>query len=111
MIALLILVELNVAPAIHANQNTISWERAAYWDWQYSSTWAGGGEAVRDVLEYAGYEVLDADELKTWMDARILDGKSSVVIFCKDVAPDTVLESMSSDCTLRRYLNAGGKIV
>jgi hypothetical protein len=111
IIALLILVELNVTPAIHANQNTISWERAAYWDGRYPSTWAGGGEAVRDVLEYAGYEVLDADELKTWIDARIMDGNSSVVVFCKDVAPDTVLESMSSNCTLRRYLNAGGKIV
>jgi hypothetical protein len=111
IIALLVLVELNVAPALYANQNTISWERAAYWDGRYPSTWAGGGEAVRDVLEYAGYEILDADELKTWMDARITDGKLSVVVFCKDVAPDTVLESISSNCTLRRYLNAGGKIV
>jgi hypothetical protein len=110
-IALFVLIEFTVAPALYANQNTISWERAAYWDGRYSSTWAGGGEAVRDVLEYTGYDILDADELKAWMDTRITDGKSSVVVFCKDVAPDTVLESMSSNCTLRRYLNSGGKIV
>ncbi len=110
-IALLVLVELNVAPALYANQNTISWERAAYWDGRYPSTWAGGGEAVRDVLEYTGYEILDAERLKAWMDTRVMDGKSSVVVFCKDVAPDTVLESMSSNCTLRRYLEAGGKII
>ena len=111
LLVLLVLVELNVAPALYANQNTISWERAAYWDGRYPSTWAGGGEGIRDVLEYADYEILDADELKSWMDTRIMDGKSSVVVFCKDVAPDTVLESMSSNCTLRRYLNAGGKVV
>jgi len=66
---------------------------------------------MRDVLEYAGYEILNADQLKAWMDARITDGIQSVVVFCRDIAPDTVLESMSSTCTLRRYLNAGGKIV
>lgn len=109
--AILMLVIMNTASVLYANQSTISWERAAYWDGRYQSTWAGGGEAMRDVLEYSGYEILDADELKVWMDARIVDGKSSVVVFCKDVAPDTVLESMSSSCILRRYLNAGGKIV
>jgi len=66
---------------------------------------------MRDVLEYADYEILDADQLKAWMDARIADRTPSVVVFCRDIAPDTVLESMSSACTLRRYLNAGGKIV
>jgi len=35
----------------------------------------------------------------------------SVVVFCPDIAPDTVVESMSYRCTLRRYLDAGGKIV
>ena len=48
--------------------------RAAYWDADYSSGWAGGGETVRDALQDAGYEVLNADALKTWMDARIDDG-------------------------------------
>ena len=66
---------------------------------------------MRDVLEYAGYEILNADQLKSWMNARIADRAPSVVVFCRDIAPDTVLESMSSTCTLRRYLNAGGKIV
>jgi len=102
---------LNAASILYADRNILSWERAAYWDGRYPSAWAGGGEAIRDALEYTGYEILDADELKAWMDARISDGKLSVVVFCRDVVPDTVSESMSSNCTLRRYLNAGGKIV
>jgi len=84
--------------------------RAAYWDVQYPTGW-GSGEFLRDVLEYDGYEILDADQLKMWMDARISDGLPSVVVFCRDIAPDTVAESMSASCTLRQYLNAGGKIV
>jgi hypothetical protein len=33
------------------------------------------------------------------------------VVFCQDVVPDTVVESQSSSCTLRKYLDSGGKIV
>jgi hypothetical protein len=45
------------------------------------------------------------------MDARIADHVKSVVVFCKDVGPDTVCETNTADCTLREYLDAGGKIV
>ena len=66
---------------------------------------------MRDGLAGAGYTILNADQLKTWMNARIADKKLSVVVFCQDVVPDTVCETMSDTCTLRRYLDAGGKIV
>jgi hypothetical protein len=89
----------------------IEWDRALYWDDDYSSAWAGGDASIRDALEAVGYTVLDAAALKTWMDAHIADKALSVVVFCQDVVPDTVAESMSDTCTLRKYLDAGGKIV
>ncbi len=87
--------------------------RAAYWDGRYRSWWADEAVTtdIRDDFEAVGYTILDADELKMWMDARIADRKTSVVVFCRDNAPDTVVESASPNCTLRRYLDAGGKIV
>jgi len=87
--------------------------RAAYWDGDYRTSWADEAVtiAVRDDFEDTGYEILDAYQLKTFMDARIADGATSVVVFCRDNAPDTVIESISANCTLRRYLDAGGKIV
>jgi hypothetical protein len=97
--------------AASSDENILWRYRAAYWDGRYPSCWAGGGEAMRDALEYAGYEILNADQLKDWMDTRIIDSMQSVVVFCRDIAPDTVLESMSSTCTLRKYLDAGGKMV
>lgn len=86
---------------------------AAYWAEDYPTHWSDLAITIemRDYFASAGYEILDADRLKTWMDARIRDRAASVVAFCKDVAPDTVLESNSANCTLRRYLDAGGKIV
>jgi hypothetical protein len=91
----------------------IEWDRAAYWDGRYRTWWADEAvtTAIRDGLEAAGYTILDAGELRTWMNARIADRALSVVVFCRDNAPDTVAEFNSSNCTLRRYLNAGGKIV
>ncbi len=87
------------------------WDLAAYWDERYPSSVGWSGEAVRDALETEGYTILDADELKTWMDGHIADKELSVVVFCQDVVPDTVAETMTSDCTIRRYLDAGGKVV
>jgi hypothetical protein len=66
---------------------------------------------VRDYLALNGYTVVNAAQLKTWMDARIADGALSVVVFCKDIVPDTVAETMDATCTIRKYLDAGGKVV
>lgn len=100
------------APAM-SRAGQVEWIRAAYWDSRYKAGW--GDEVItawlRDGLEKAGYEVLNADQLKAWMDARIADKKYSVVVFCRDVAPATVAETRDANCTLRRYLDAGGKIV
>jgi len=109
---ILLLLKASTDLCADSSDENILWQyRAAYWDGRYPSCWAGGGEAMRDALEYAGYEILDADQLKDWMDTHIIDGMQSVVVFCRDIAPDTVFESMSSTCTLRKYLDAGGKIV
>jgi len=86
---------------------------AAYWDADYADHWIVAADAatVRDTLEANSYDILDADQLKTWMDARIADGVASVIVFCKDVVPETVIETNTADCTLRKYLDAGGKVV
>jgi len=91
----------------------VEWDRAAYWDSRYPTHWVADADTiiVRDALATAGYAVLDADQLKTWMDGHIADGELSVVVICKDVFPDTVVETMSDTCTTRRYLDTGGKIV
>ncbi|MHC4519812.1 MAG: hypothetical protein ACYTAS_14585, partial [Planctomycetota bacterium] len=86
---------------------------AAYWDEDYATHWSDLAITIeiRDYFAAAGYEILDADQLKDWMDDRIADGAPSVVIFCPDLAPETVAETKTATCTLRRYLDAGGKIV
>ena len=111
IVALLVIVLMSTvpAPSLRADPGFV-WNRAVYWDGRYPTCWTGSA-LLRDLLVCAGYEVLDANQLKVWMEARIVDGAPSVVVFCQDIVPDTVAQSMSSACTLRRYLNAGGKVV
>ena len=99
--------------AVAVQAQDMEWIRAVYWDARYRTNWATEADsvAVRDGCVAAGYEVLDADQLKAWMDARIADKELSVVVFARDNAPDTVVETVDQNCTLRKYLNAGGKIV
>ena len=94
-----------------AQAANLTWIRAAYFDAKYPSAWGGAGNATRDALAAAGYTILNAAELKTWMDARIADKKLSVVVMTQDVVPDTVAETQNSSCTIRRYLDTGGKVV
>jgi hypothetical protein len=98
---------------LNENTEVRDWNRVAYWDAAYPTGWADleVTEAVRDYLVLNGYTVVDANELKTWMDARIADGALSVVVFCKDIVPDTVAETQDPNCTIRKYLDAGGKVV
>lgn len=89
--------------------SAVDWQRAVYHDPDYPTCWVSG-TTVRDLLVYDGYELLDADGLYAWMQMQITNDLPSVVVFSQDIAPDTVLEAMSADCTLRQYLDAGGKI-
>ncbi len=60
----------------------------------------------------AGYEVLDADQLTDWLRARTSSPVRSVVVFALDQVPETVSPSATDSLgTLRRYLEAGGKVV
>ncbi len=105
------LIVLTVLAMVAGQAQGSPYDRVAYWDSNYATAWAGDGIAVRDALQAAGYTLVNAAELKTWMDARIVDKKLSVVIFCRDDVPSTVAETQTADCTIRQYLNAGGKVV
>jgi len=86
--------------------------RAVYWDEARAprSLFPGHAE-VRDYFGRAGYEVVDAAGLATFMEARLDDRAPSVVVFAIDDVPETVATSPSPDTLFRRYLDAGGKVV
>jgi hypothetical protein len=66
---------------------------------------------MRDYFAYAGYQVLSADSLDAFLNARISDGAPSVVVFATEWYRRGPLPPVTDTILFRRYLVAGGKIV
>lgn len=69
-------------------------------------------EQIVSFLEEKGFYHLEADQLKDWMNVKISKGAlGSVCVMTMGFVPDTVAETMDRNCTIYKYLEAGGKIV
>ncbi|MGQ9525429.1 MAG: hypothetical protein ACUVTZ_11405, partial [Armatimonadota bacterium] len=102
-----------------ASAATAAIQKVVYYDDNYAVSWISRENAIRlrDAAAAAGYTVVNAQQLKAWMDARIADKATSVVILAVDVVPDTVAENKPNgdpdpaNATINKYLHAGGKLV
>lgn len=70
-----------------------------------------GPELALEYFRDLGYEVLASDSLARFMTARIRDGIPSAIVFAMDVAPPSVMPTIADTVLIRRYLDAGGKVV
>ena len=96
--------------AIRSAPRTI--DRVVFWD-SLASPWGliGNQLRLRDYFKARGYAVVGSSELARWMQDRVIDGHPSVVVFAIDHAPRTIAATSSDTVLLRRYLNAGGKVL
>ena len=76
-----------------------------------SKPFVAGGRLAFEYFRGIGYTALDEDSLATFLAARIADGAPSAVVFATDELPRTVAPVIADTVLLRRYLNAGGKVV
>jgi outer membrane protein assembly factor BamB len=80
--------------------------RAVFWDSTLvAQAFFRGHDPVRRWLADHGYAVLGAFGLAAWLENRVSDGAPSVLVSALDVLPSDVA------APLRRYLDAGGKVV
>lgn len=86
--------------------------RAVFFDSSYrKAATVRDPEATSQYLAHRGYQLLNADGLTRFLSDRIADRAPSVVVFAIDRAPASVTTAPLASSILRRYLNAGGKIV
>ena len=90
--------------------------RIVYYDERYTGSWIDGNwsREIADYLEKHNFERKNAEELKEWLKSIVRDGDAyrSVVVFSKDMMPETVLDPLNSPNSLiRKYLDLGGRIV
>lgn len=88
-------------------------KRAVYWEASTGFNWFRHGidEQIRDYFVREGYEKLDAQGLAVFMREGIAHKSPSVVVFAANRVPATVIDDSSEAALLRKYLNAGGKVV
>lgn len=85
--------------------------RAVFWDSAHApAAWYAGNEELRDYLGQRDYTVLDARELRDFMQARIEDDRPSVVVFAVDHVPGPSIQR-GRGSMFRQYLDAGGTVV
>ena len=71
---------------------------AVYRDKGYTTSWISHENAgkIADYLETKEFDVLDAENLRKWMEDVIREGiTDTVVVFAQDVAPDTVFKHIA----------------
>ncbi|MDH4136246.1 MAG: hypothetical protein OEW09_05950 [Anaerolineae bacterium] len=88
-------------------------QRVTYYDPRYPSGHVTHEEGIQLFFKDRGFQVKNADELKAWMQEQTDNGTAhfTVVVFAHDVVPITVAEYPSSNCLIRHYLDAGGRVV
>ena len=93
-------------------------ERAVFYDHRYdravSYTKAGSSISpaeLRDFLVGRGYEPIDERGLSDFLSETRAHGTRSVVVFATDYLPDFAAPSRNGRGLLRKYLDAGGKVV
>jgi eukaryotic-like serine/threonine-protein kinase len=90
-------------------------KKAVFWDARpgVSTGWFVGGtdEWIRDYFKREGYSVVDAGGLEQFMREQLASKGRSVVIFAEHRVPSSVVKEENENALIRKYLNAGGKIV
>jgi outer membrane protein assembly factor BamB len=89
--------------------------RAVFWETRpgFAGRWFSGGtdEWIREYFKREGYEVVDANGLEALMEQELSARAGSVVVFADNRVPQSVVKEESEKSLIRRYLDAGGKIV
>jgi len=85
-------------------------KRVVFSDPAFTKQASFNSERLTTYLEHRSYQVVHASELISFLRERVEDRLPSVVVFGTDDAPPEVV-SASTSCLLRRYLDAGGKVV
>ncbi len=86
-----------------------------YYDPHYPVSWVGEENAreARNYFVRRFFVEKNAQQLQTWIVEALKSDLAhrSLIVFAQDVVPDTVAEVRNDTCLIRKYLDAGGRVV
>ena len=88
--------------------------RAVFWDSGLErESWVASHKEIKDYLALYGYEVVDASDLVKLLEKTVADRTAgrTVVAFAMDAVPPRLVRPSPAEGPLRRFLNAGGKVI
>jgi hypothetical protein len=116
--------EMEWGGAVAASQRALKCAAAAlshhvakivYYDPDYPASWVQGenAEKARDHFVGRWFVQKNAPQLASWI-REVLRSQlahRSLIVFAQDIVPDTVAEVRNETCLIRKYLDAGGRVV
>lgn len=87
-------------------------DKVVFHDPRYDNWWNTHTDQIAAWFEERGFAVKGAKELAEWMRARIeKDAYGSVAVMAMGLVPELLVTPVDETCLLRRYLDAGGRMV
>jgi hypothetical protein len=97
--------------AIHETSRTVPHLAVFYDSTLAAAPFVDDGRLAFEYFRELGYEPLGSDSLASFLAARIRDGAPSAVVFATGDLPRAVAPVAADTVLVRRYLDAGGKVV
>lgn len=97
--------------SLYAFENTVHQLKAVYQPEKKGSSALLVTEDVTPFLEGRGYQRLNASNLEKFLEDRIADHQTSVVVFAHSHLPQQVAGENADEGLLKRYMESGGRVV
>jgi hypothetical protein len=89
--------------------------KIVYYDPDYPGSWVKdeNAEEARDHFVGRWFVQKNAPQLASWIREALQSplAHRSLIVFAQDIVPDTVAEVRNDTCLIRKYLDAGGRVV
>ena len=87
-------------------------DKVVFYDPRYDAAWNTSCDRIAAWFAARGFAVRGAPELAGWMRQRIATGAfGSVVVMGMGLAPRAIVTPVDQTCLIRRYMDAGGRVV
>ena len=87
-------------------------DKVVFYDPRYDNSWNTNCDRFAEWFSRRGFAVKGAVELAAWMTERIGKGAyGSAAVMSMGLAPQVLITPLDDTCLLRRYLDAGGRVV